>query len=199
MKRFFALMATLVVSLSMVAQSTVVESPATDALYRIPMDKGVAVIAKALTPVNWGVAMHLNQVDFCAWEFSATKKSDVVAPREGVVESAGEGEVLILHPDGLYTSLQAMDGVTVKVGDSVEKGDKVGTAGHTSNGNWRVWMAVYHLKSNPNYGTPARNGGYEHLVQYVDPIFATKGKCKEMLTDGGAYTVKARTWCWPWE
>ena len=198
MKKLFSLFAILALSLSMVAQSTVVESPATDAHYRIPMKKG-AVAVTALAPVNWGVAMHLNQVGFCAWEFSATKKCDVVAPREGVVESAGEGDVLILHPDGLYTSLQAIGSVVVKAGDKVEKGDKVGTAGYTSEGVWRVWMAVYHLKSNPGYGTTARSGNYEHLVQYVDPIFVIKGKNCETLTDGGTYTVKARTWSWPWE
>ncbi len=200
MKRIISLLVALAVSLAVVAQSAVVvESPATDAVYRIPMEGSVAVVARELTPVNLGVAMHLNQIDFCAWEISATKSSDIVAPREGVVERVEEDSVLILHPEGLYTSLQAMGSVCVEVGDRVEKGDKIGESGRVSNGNWRVWMATYHLMKNPNYGTPARNGSYEHLIKYINPVFTTKGKCKVMFVDGGSYTVKARTWCWPWE
>ncbi|MBO7300925.1 MAG: M23 family metallopeptidase [Tidjanibacter sp.] len=199
MKRLFVLLVALVASFSMVAENTIVESPATDAVYRLPMERGVAVVARALTPVNLGVSMSLNQIDFCAWELSATRTSEVVAPREGVVESVVGDEVVILHPDGLYTKLMLVEGVSVSVGDRLEKGDKVGLASASSNGSWRVWMATYYLESNPNYGTPARNGKYEHLVKYINPIFTTKSKCKVMLLDGGAYTVKARTWCWFWE
>jgi hypothetical protein len=36
-------------------------------------------------------------------------------------------------------------------------------------------------------------------MHYINPIFTTKGKCKVMLTDGNTYSVRARTWCWPWE
>ncbi len=199
MKRFFTLLVALVASFSMVAENTIVESPTTDAVYRLPMERGVAVVARALTPVNLGVAMRHNQRDFCAWELSATRTSEVVAPREGTVESVVGDEVVILHPDGLYTKLMLVEGVSVSVGDRLEKGDKVGTASASSSGTWKVWMATYYLEKNPDYGTPALSGKSEHLVKYVNPIFTTKNKCKVQLTDGGAYTVKARTWCWFWE
>lgn len=199
MKRIITTLATLICALSLVAQTTTIEAPQTDALYRLPMSKGAKVAARALAPTNLGVAMHQNLRDFCAWEISTTNPTDIVAPREGTVESANENSLLILHPDGIYTRLSALEGVCVAVGDKVEKGDKVGTAYHTSKGTWRVWMEVFHLKSNPTYGTEAQSGNYERLVQYINPIFSTRGKCKTQLTDGGAYTVKARTWCWPWE
>lgn len=199
MKRLFALLVAIVASFSMMAEVVIVESPATDAVYRLPMERGVAVVARMLTPVNLGVAMRHNQRDFCAWQLSATQKSDVVAPREGTVESAEGDEVVILHPDGLYTKLMLVEGVSVSEGDRLEKGDKVGTASASSSGTWRVWMATYYLEKNPDYGTPALSGKSEYLVRYVNPIFTTKNKCKVLLTDGGAYTVKARTWCWFWE
>lgn len=185
---------------ALMAQTTVVENPQTDALYRLPMESGAKVVARTLTPVNFGKAMHRNLRDFCAWEIATTKPTEVVAPREGTVESATESTVVILHPDGIYSALYNLEGVCVEVGATVAKGDRIASAAQKSGENrWRVWMEVYHLKSNPAYGTPAQSGTYEFLVQYVNPIFSTRGKCKVQLTDGGAYTVKARTWCWPWE
>lgn len=199
MKRIITTIATLACALSLVAQTTVVEAPQTDAIYRLPMEGGVKITAKTLTPLNLGMARMQNLVDFCAWELIATEATDVVAPRDGVVESATDGSVLILHPDGLYTQLDAMGSVAVKEGDKVTKGDKVGVAQDLDNGKWRVWVAAFHLKNNPAYGQVAQSGKSQYLYQYINPVFSTRGKCKVQLSDGGSYTVKARTWCWPWE
>ncbi len=199
MKRIITTLATIMSALSLVAQTTVVESPQTDVLYRLPMEGGVKITARTLTPRNLGIAMHQNLLDFCAWELLTTEATDIVAPREGVVEKVTDGSLLLLHPDGLYTLLDAMGSVTVKEGDKVAKGDKVGTAQPLDGGKWRVWVVAYYLKNNPSYGQVAQSGNYEHLYQYLNPVFSTRGKCKVQLSDGGSYTVKARTWCWPWE
>ena len=199
MKRIITTIATLACALSLVAQTTVVEAPQTDALYRLPMENGVKITALSLAPIDLGVAMHRNLRDFCAWELLATKATDVVAPREGVVEDATDSSVLILHPDGIYTHLQSMASVCVKAGDKVEKGDTVGCARKTKSGKWSLCMSVFHLKNNPTYGEVSPSGNYPHLRQFINPIFSTRGKCKVQLSDGGSYTVKARTWCWPWE
>lgn len=198
MKRVFFSLATLLCAFTMSAQTKVVESPQTDAVYRIPMDNCIEVVATTLTPVSMGLGHSLNLLDFCAWELTSDEATAVVAPRDGVVESVSDGRVLILHEDGIYTRLRGMENVCVGVGAEVQKGDRLGKA-IENNGKWSVRMEVFHLKANGAYGTPARNGKYENLVQYINPIFTTRGECKVQLTNGNSYTTKARTWCWPWE
>jgi hypothetical protein len=60
-------------------------------------------------------------------------------------------------------------------------------------------MEVFFMRKNEAYGTVAQSGNSELLKQYINPIFTTRNKCKVLLTDGNSYTVKTRTWCWPWE
>lgn len=200
MKRIILTLSTLLCALTLVGQTKIVENPETDAVYRLPIATGVSAVATPLTPLQLGLARSLNTVDFCAWEFTTSRESDVVAPRDGVVESITENRVLILHEDGIYTLLRAMDKVCVAEGDTVNRGDKVGVTSLGSfNNKWRVWMEVFHLRSNPNKGEIALSGSYDHLRQYINPIFTTRQKCKVQLTEGNSYTAKSRTWCWPWE
>ena len=198
MKRVITTLVALVCFLALGAQTTVVENPQTDAVYRLPMEKGVQVVAYSLTPIQLGLGHAQGLLDFCAWEFMTTQQSAIFAPRDGVVEEASESRVLILHKDGIYTQLRGFEVVNIAAGDSVKKGDILGNATKADN-KWCVRMEVFHLKKNPNYGKVAQNGSAEHLKQYINPIFATRSKCKVLLTNGNSYTVKARTWCWPWE
>lgn len=196
MKRVVTAFVALVCSLSLGAQSVVVESPQTDALYRLPFDKGVECVAYSLTPARMGLGRNLNLVDFCAWELVASEPTAVVAPRDGVVEQVMERDVLLRHEEGIYTRLQGIDGIVVKEGDRVAKGDVLAAAAEKVS----VWMEVFYLTPNPNYGDEAVLGGKSHnLRHYVNPIFSTRSKCKAQLTNGNSYTVKARTWCFPWE
>lgn len=189
-------MATLLCGVVALAQSVVVaQAPASDALYRLPFDKGVGCVAHSLTPVRLGVAHYHHLMDFCAWEIVATEPTSVVAPREGVVEAVTDSSILIRHNEGIYTRLRGLRGISAKEGDSLEKGAEIALLGDDRG----VWMEVFYLMPNPNYGTEALNGKVENLVYYINPIFSTRGKCKVQLRDGNPYTVKARTWCWPWE
>ncbi|MBR2400839.1 MAG: M23 family metallopeptidase [Tidjanibacter sp.] len=200
MKKTLLTLATLLCSLALAAQTKVVENPETDAVYRLPFDKGVTLVAKSISPLQSGNARSMNLVDYCAWSLETDEYTNVCAPRDGVVESATESSVLILHPDGLYTLIERMETVGVQVGTEVKKGDVLGTPLTYFDGVREVAISAFHLKTNPNYGSNAAlNGSYEYLKQYINPIFTTRGKCKVQLTEGGSYTVKARTWCWPWE
>lgn len=198
MKRVIITLTALLCTLALSAQTTVVESPQTDAVYRLPMEKGAEVVATSLTPVQLGLGKAQNIVDFCAWEFTTPHQTAVFAPRNGVVEEVSESRVLIRHEDGIYTRLRGFEVVNITSGQKVKKGDILGNA--TKEGNkWSVRMEVFHLKKNPGYGKVTQSGSSENLNQYINPIFSTKRKCKVILTNGNSYTVKARTWCWPWE
>lgn len=200
MKKNLLTLATLLCSLALAAQTKVVEFPATDALYRLPFEKGTKVVAHSLSAVEAGKGRALNTVDFCAWSLQTKSNSDIFAPRGGVVEEATEGTLLILHEDGLYTQLSRLESVCVAAGDRVEKGTLVGKASQFDEQSPReVVMATFYVSPNPNHGGEALNSNYETLVHYFNPIVATRSKCKTQFTDGGSYTVKTRTWCWPWE
>ena len=186
------------------AQMMVVEAPETDAVYRIPLKKGVVVQAERLSPLACGMAQHLNLVDFCAWKFATKVPSEVYAARGGVVIETARDRVRILHEDGIYTDYLGVTSVKVAQGEKVKAGEPIASA-RVSNPNnpdlcrWNVVIIAFHFRTNPQYGQFALNGAYEHLMQFVDPIFTTRGECKTHLADGGAYTVRTRTWCWPWE
>lgn len=198
MKRVIITLSAILCTFALSAQTTVVENPQTDAVYRLPFDKGAQVVATSLTPVQLGLGHAKGLIDFCAWELTTAEQTDVFAPRDGVVEEVSESRVLILHEDGIYTLLRGFEVENIAKGEEVEKGDLLGKA--TDNeGKWSVRMEVFHLKKNPAYGEVAQSGKVEYLKQYINPIFTTRNKCKVILTDGNSYTVKARTWCWPWE
>lgn len=198
MKKIVISLSMLLCTMAMVAQTKVVESPETDAVYRLPMENCMKVVATELSAIQLGLGRSYNLLDFCAWELTCSEKSAVVAPRDGVVEQVTDSSVLILHEDGIYTRLRGLENICVGKGAKVERGDRLGRAIEYDS-KWSVRMEVFHLKSNGAYGTAALNGSSEHLVQYINPIFTTRGKCKVQLTSGNSYTVKARTWCWPWE
>lgn len=183
------------------AQTTVLkEAPQTDSVYRLPLEKGFIVAVEDLSPLAYGIAQHFNSVDFCAWEFHSAKPSAVCAARSGKVEWADNTKVIILHDDGTYAEYTRLDNVSVATGDKVERGEEFAEASLRKLSNkWSMRMAVYYHTANPNYGADKLGGQYKTLMHYVNPIFTTKGKCKIMLTDGNSYTVRARTWCWPWE
>lgn len=193
------LVALLVCNLTMVAQTTIVESPQTDVVYRLPLEKGAKVTASALSPVKMGLGHAYNLVDFCAWQLSATDASDVVAPREGIVEAADDQMVLLRHEDGLYTRLRLLKNTCVKVGEMVKKGAKVGTTSVWDNKHM-VAMESFYMVANPQQGIEgAVSSQYPTLCKYFNPIFTTREQCKVLLDEGSTYTVKARAWCWPWE
>ncbi len=186
------------------AQAKVIEDPQTDATYRIPLQKGAVVMTERVSPLVCGLATQFNLVDFCAWKFTTNQPSEVYASRKGVVVEATDNSVLILHEDGLYSEYMGLGNVKVAQGESVKAGARLGAAKarHADiegEGKWSVVMMVYHVRSNPDYGQVVLNGAYKHLRQYINPIFTTRGKCKTHLTEGNAYTVRTRTWCWPWE
>ncbi len=195
MKRLMILTATMVCSFTMYAQSEMASSPQTDALYRLPFDKGVECVAHSLTPVRMGLGHNHNLVDFCAWELIATEATAVVAPREGVVELIDERGVLIRHEENIYTRLRGLQEVVVSIGDCVAKGDVLANIADGVS----VWMEVFYQTPNPDYGTEALGGKGKFLTHYINPVFSVRGRCKAQLTDGNPYTTKARTWCWPWE
>ncbi len=205
MKRLFAtIVATLCGLWALSAQLTVVEAPETDAVYRIPLKKGVVVQAERLSPLQCGMAQHLNLVDFCTWKFTTKEPSEVYAARDGVVVETSRDKVRLLHKEGIYTDYLGISNVKVAQGEKVKAGTPIASA-RVSDSNkpdlcrWSVVVMTFHFRTNPQYGQFALNGAYEHLMQFVDPIFTIRGECKTHLTDGGAYTVRTRTWCWPWE
>lgn len=195
MKRVVLLVAMLVCSLSMFAQSEVAEAPQTDATYRLPFDNGVVCVAYSLSAVRLDLARNYNLVDFCAWELIPTEPTSVVAPREGVVESVEGDVVLIRHRENIYTRLRGATNPVVKVGDEVRKGDTLAPKAE----GVELWLEVFYLTPNPDYGTVSLGGKGKYLTCYINPIFSTRTKCKVQLTSGNSYTTKARTWCLPWE
>ncbi len=202
MKKIFMLVALLSLSLgTMSAQLTILnEAPQTDAVYRLPLDKGAIVAVNDLSPLAYGIAQHHNSADFCAWEFSTSKPSAVCAARAGEVYFAGDNRVVVLHDDGTYAEYTRLDEICVTAGDKVGRGDQLAQASlRKISGKWQVRMAVYYHIANPNYGKEVLGGQYQTVMHYINPIFSSKGKCKVMLIDGNSYTVRARTWCWPWE
>ena len=205
MKRIVATtIALLCALLTAFAQLKVVEAPQTDAVYRIPLKNGAVVMAERLSPLACGMAQHLNLVDFCAWKFSASEPTEVYAARKGVVVETTRNKVRILHEEGIYTDYLGVTNVKVAQGEKVSAGTLLASA-RVSNPNspelcrWSVVMLTSHYRTNPQYGQIALNGGYEYLRQFINPIFATKSKCKTLLEDNVAYIVRSRTWCWPWE
>ncbi len=195
MKKIVTALVMLVCSLSMSAQSEVATAPQTDDLYRLPFDKGVECVAYSLSPVKLGLGHRHNLVDFCAWDLVASEPTAVVAPRDGVVESVTDSSVLIRHKENIYTRLGRIGTPLVMEGDRVSKGDMIAAPAEES----RVYMEVFYLTPNPNYGEATLSGKSENLVCYINPIFSTRSKCKTQLTHGNSYTVKVRTWCWFWE
>lgn len=205
MKRLIATAIALMCAiLTSFAQLEVVEAPQTDAVYRIPLNKGAVVMAERLSPLACGMAQHLNLVDFCAWKFSTGKPTEVYAARKGVVVETTRDKVRILHEEGIYTDYLGVTNVKVAQGEKVKAGTPIASA-RVSNPNnpelcrWSVVMLTSHYRTNPQHGQIALNGAYEYLRQFINPIFTTKSKCKTLLEEGGAYTVRTRTWCWPWE
>lgn len=205
MKRFTATTIALICAIATLsAELTVVEAPQTDAVYRIPLKKGAVVLAQRLSPLACGMAQNLNMVEFCAWNFLASEPSEVYAAREGVVVETKRDKVRILHDDGIYTEYLGVTNVKVAQGEKVTARTPIASAILLNPNNpdkcrWSVVMLTYHFRTNPNYGEIAINGAYEYLRQFINPIFTTKGKCKTLLREDGAYTVRTRTWCWPWE
>lgn len=205
MKKIILTIVTLAVALTTLsAQMTVVEAPETDAVYRIPLKKGAVVQAERLSPLACGMAQHLNLVDFYAWKFTTKVPSEVYAARDGVVVETTRDRVRILHKEGIYTDYLGITNVKIAQGEKVKAGTPIASA-RVSNPNrpdlckWSVVVMAFHFRTNPQYGEVALNGSYEYLRQFINPIFTTLGECKTHLTDGGAYTVRTRTWCWPWE
>ena len=77
MKRVLITLSALICTLALSAQTLLVaENPQTDAVYRLPLAKGVQVVATSLTPVQLGLGRSNNLVDFCAWELTTTKRSE---------------------------------------------------------------------------------------------------------------------------
>ena len=205
MKKIILTIVALAVALTTLsAQMTVVEAPETDAVYRIPLKKGAVVQAERLSPLACGMAQHLNLVDIYAWKFTTKVPSEVYAARDGVVVETTRDRVRILHKEGIYTDYLGITNVKVAQGEKVKAGTPIASA-RVSNPNrpdlckWSVVVMAFHFRTNPQYGEVALNGSYEYLRQFINPIFTTLGECKTHLTDGGAYTVRTRTWCWPWE
>ena len=205
MKKIILTIVALAVALTTLsAQMTVVEAPETDAVYRIPLKKGAVVQAERLSPLACGMAQHLNLVGFYAWKFTTKVPSEVYAARDGVVVETTRDRVRILHKEGIYTDYLGITNVKVAQGEKVKAGTPIASA-RVSNPNrpdlckWSVVVMAFHFRTNPQYGEVALNGSYEYLRQFINPIFTTLGECKTHLTDGGAYTVRTRTWCWPWE
>ena len=163
MKRVVLLVAMLVCSLSMFAQSEVAEAPQTDATYRLPFDNGVVCVAYSLSAVRLDLARNYNLVDFCAWELIPTEPTSVVAPREGVVESVEGDVVLIRHRENIYTRLRGATNPVVKVGDEVRKGDTLAPKAE----GVELWLEVFYL-------TPKTTTA------------AAAGECVRMLTGAGA-------------
>ena len=195
MKRVVLLVAMFVCSLSMFAQSEVAEAPQTDATYPLPFDNGVVCVAYSLSAVRLDLARNYNLVDFCAWELIPSEPTSVVAPREGVVESVEGSMVLIRHKENVYTRLRGATNPVVKAGDEVSKGDTLAPLAE----NVELWLEVFYITPNPDYGTVSLGGKGKYLTYYINPIFSTRAKCKVQLTSGNSYTTKARTWCFPWE
>lgn len=199
MKRFLKLISVAAVALvattTLNAQHVVESAPETDAVYRLPLEKGLSVVATSLSAVEYGSGQHTNQANFCAWQLTASKPSKVYAAREGKVVATTDTSVTILHPEGLISSYERVGGVCVKEGDQV---DRKSVIAQTTNKN-RVVMTLYYNTPNPQFGTESVNGAYQSIKHYVNPIFATRGKCKVQLASDQAYTVRVRNWCWPWE
>lgn len=195
MKRVLLLVATMVCSLSMFAQSEVAEAPQTDAVYRLPFDKGVECVAYSLSAVRLNLARNYNMVDFCAWELIPSEPTSVVAPREGVIEKVEGSMVLIRHPENIYTRLRGVEAPIVEEGQQVRKGDTLAPVAE----GVELCMEVFYQVPNPKLGTVSLGGKGKYLTYYINPIFSTRAKCKVQLTSGNSYTTKARTWCLPWE
>ena len=83
---------------------------------------------------RWG-RMH-NGIDTCRW--SGTEGADVIAVKDGVVESTGwnggYGNLIVInHGDGVLTYYAHLSGYNCRSGQKVRQGDVIGYAGNTGN------------------------------------------------------------------
>lgn len=117
-------------------------------------DKPSVVTASWVMPVDANAATILKTADFnmvqknktadwyefdLGYTIGAAAGTNVVACYDGKVTSVVEGGdastgklVRIQHADGMETVYSSLDTITVKVGDEVKSGAKIGTVGNTS-------------------------------------------------------------------
>jgi murein DD-endopeptidase MepM/ murein hydrolase activator NlpD len=112
-----------------------------------------------------GVTRWHNGIDTCRW--SGTQGADVIAVKDGVIESAGWNGgygnlVVVNHGNGVLTYYAHLSGYNCSAGQSVSQGDVIGYAGNTGysfgahlhfgimiNGDW-VDPVLYVTRYTPN-------------------------------------------------
>lgn len=115
-------------------------APIVTASWVMPVDANAATILKAadFNMVQKNQTANWYEFDL-GYTIGAAAGTEVVACYDGkvtsVVESgdASTGKLIrIQHADGLETVYSSLDTITVKVGDEVKSGAKIGTVGNTS-------------------------------------------------------------------
>lgn len=144
-----------------------------DMVWPLPFEDVYISSSFKLRTLN-GVTRWHNGVDTCRW--SGTQGADVIAVKDGVIESAGWNGgygnlVVVNHGNGVLTYYAHLSGYNCSVGQSVSQGDVIGYAGNTGysfgahlhfglmiNGTW-VDPVLYVTRYTPG-------GSY---IQHTDP------------------------------
>ena len=135
-----------------------------DMIWPLPYNDVYISSSYKLRTLN-GVTRWHNGIDTCRW--SGTHGADVIAVKDGVIESAGWNGgygnlVVVNHGNGVLTYYAHLSGYNCSAGQSVSQGDVIGYAGNTGysfgahlhfgimiNGNW-VDPVLYVTRYTPN-------------------------------------------------
>ena len=135
-----------------------------DMIWPLPYNDVYISSSYKLRTLN-GVTRWHNGIDTCRW--SGTHGADVIAVKDGVIESAGwDGGygnlVVVNHGNGVLTYYAHLSGYNCSAGQSVSQGDVIGYAGNTGysfgahlhfglmiNGKW-VDPVLYVTRYTPN-------------------------------------------------
>ncbi len=135
-----------------------------DMVWPLPFEDVYISSSFKLRTLN-GVTRWHNGIDTCRW--SGTQGADVIAVKDGVIESAGwnggYGNLIVVnHGNGVLSYYAHLSGYNCSVGQSVSQGDVIGYAGNTGysfgahlhfglmiNGNW-VDPVLYLTRYTPN-------------------------------------------------
>jgi murein DD-endopeptidase MepM/ murein hydrolase activator NlpD len=111
----------------------------------------------------WSSGRHTGQ------DFLVPTGTSVRAVTDGTVVTAGWGgaygyQVVLRHPDGMYTQYGHLSAITVKVGQHVRTGQRIGRSGAT--GNATGPHLHFEVRTGPDYGSDVNPLAYlrEHGV-----------------------------------
>lgn len=142
----------------------------TNPLSRYPLPS----IAEVLTSYGWQIDPNTEQYVFQSGvTLQAEAGADVLATGAGTVAFAGQQEtygnlVVINHEQGIQTRYAQLGSISVRAGQQVNAGDRLGTVSTPASSSPFLWFEV---RSNSSLGWIAQDpGAYIPDIRAVDPV-----------------------------